>query len=213
MQRGLSHPFSLPILQEGSTAGPPWESPLPSAPPLGRSLELIPQPVPPPCHPLPALQSQLHQQQAGLRGRGPRSPGRCGAPWINSALLPWRNWKREMQSLISGADKQLGVGAGILHGQTFHGQPAPGSNPAAPCQVLAWHKGPACSLTGRGILVREGKGPETSRSGPERSRNGPERSLHLPPHQSPTCCSGTQLLLPAPFPIHVLICRGYLCKK
>lgn len=64
-------------------------------------------------------------------------------------------------------DKQLGVGAGIPHGQTFHGQPAPGSNPAALCRVPAWHKDPACSLTGRAILVRKGKGPETSRKGPE----------------------------------------------
>lgn len=179
------------------------------------SLGLIPWPVPSPCHPLPALQSQLHQQQAGLRGRG---QGGQVTRMLWSTLnqqcpTPRERLEKGDATPYFWGDKQLSAGAGILHGQTFHGQPAPGSNPAAPCRVPAWHKDPACSLTGRGILVREGEGPETSRSGPQISRNGPERSLHFPPPQSPTRRSGIQLLLPAPFPIHVFICLGYLCKK
>lgn len=83
------------------------------------------------------------------------------------------------------------------------------SNPAAP----AWHNHPACSLTGRRILVREGKGPEISRKGPEISRDVPERSQHFLSPQSPTRCSGIQLSPPALFPIHVFIRLGYLCKK
>lgn len=67
------------------------------------------------CHlPLPALLSQLQQQQAGLRGRGrgKGAPGFCGAPWINGAPFPGRDYHREMQQfLISGGTRSSGLGS------------------------------------------------------------------------------------------------------
>lgn len=158
--------------------------------PAGRLSAITPWLVPSPCQPLPALQSQPQQQQAGLRGRGrgKGAPGCCGAPRINSAPFPGRDSHREMQSLISGGISSSGLGS-CMDSHSMGIQP---------------HH-PACSLTGRGTLLREGKGPEIS-------RDVPERSLHFPLPQSPTC-SGIQLLPPAPFPIHAFICLGYLCKK
>lgn len=87
--------------------------------------------LPSPSQPFPALQSQLQQQQAGLRGRGRGngSPGCCGAPWINSALFPGRDYNREMPSLIS-----RGIRSSVLGVGSCMDQPAPGSNPAAPAQ-------------------------------------------------------------------------------
>lgn len=105
MQRGLSQPSSLQILQEGSTMGI-----TPSLTSTSGSLRLIPQLVPSPCQPLPALQSQLHQAgRAERKGQGEQgSPGHCRAPWINSAPFSGRDYNRERQSLISEGVKSSG---------------------------------------------------------------------------------------------------------
>lgn len=147
-----------------------WDHPMASA------ISLPPSPSPP--EPTPAA--------AGRAERGGQVTRMLWSTLDQQCPVPRERSEQGDAIPYLWGDKQLSVRAGILHGQTFHGQPAAGSNPAAPCRVPAWHGDPACSLTGRGIVVREGK-TETSRNGPETSRNSPERSLCFPTPQSPTC--------------------------
>lgn len=130
----------------------PWESLPPSPPPLGASGSSHGW-----CH-LPASLCQPSRanstRQAGRRGRGrgnKGSPGCCGAPWINSAPIPGRDYNRKRQSLISG---------GVRSSGSCMDRHSMGNQHLHPIQLLlpvpAWHNDPACSFTGREILVREG---------------------------------------------------------
>lgn len=153
------------------------------------SLRFIPWLVPSLCQPSRANCTR----QAGLRGRGrgnKGSPGCCGAPWINNAPFPGRDYNRERQSLISGEVRSSGscMDKHSMGNQHLH-----------PIQLLL----PSASMAQRSCLLphrqrnsgegRAQKYPGMSQKDPCTSLHlrvqpaAPGSSSHLLPHSQSTC--------------------------
>lgn len=176
---GLSHPFSL---QEGSQESPP-----PSAPPPGA---LGSSPISLPASP------SAPEPTPGLRGRG-RGNGSSGCTLDQQCPIPREGSGQGEAIPYFWGDKELGAGAGILHGHTFHGQIQ------SSCSSVAQ---PSCLLPHRQRNSGEGR---------ERSRNiqGCPRKIPALPLTSE---SNAPLWDPAPASRPIPIPRVHLlglCKK